>query len=65
MGWMIVINDQLMIIINCEEFVRCQVRVNETNSEAKRQFSGRNKDVLIYAQSPQTLWSTRKSAVFG
>ena len=45
--------------VNWEEFVRCQVRANETNSEAKRQFSARNRDVLIK-------WlSTLKSAVFG
>ena len=30
--------------VNCEEFVRCQVRANETYSEAKRQFCG-NSDV--------------------
>ena len=29
--------------INWEEFVRCQVRANETYSEAKLQFSDRNK----------------------
>ena len=38
--------------VNWEEFVRCQVRVNETYSEAKRQFSDRNKDVLMNVQSP-------------
>ena len=32
---------------NWEEFVRCQVRANETNSVAKRQFSDRNRDVLM------------------
>ena len=30
-----------------EEFVRCQVRANETYSEAKHQFSVRNIDVLM------------------
>ena len=31
-----------------KEFVRCQVRANETYSKAKRQFSVRNTDVLMY-----------------
>ena len=35
--------------INWEEFVRCQVRVNKTYSEAMRQFSARNRDVLLNA----------------
>ena len=51
--------------INWEEFVRCQVRANETYSEAKRQFSDRNRDVLMKVQSPRKWWSTLKSAVFG
>ena len=38
---------------------------NETYLEAKRQFSDRNRAVLIYAQSPHKWWSTLKSAVFG
>ena len=38
--------------VNWEEFVHCQVRANETFSEAKRQFSARNRDVLMNAQSP-------------
>ena len=29
-------------LVNWEEFVRCQVRANETNSEAQRKFSDRN-----------------------
>ena len=33
--------------VNWEEFVHCQVRANETYSEAKRQFSARNMDVLM------------------
>ena len=41
------------------------MRANETYSEAKRQFSARNMDVLMNAQSPHKLWSTLKSAVFG
>ena len=51
--------------VNWDEFVRCQVRANETYSEAKRQFSDRNGDVLINVQSPHKWWSTLKSAVFG
>ena len=49
--------------VNWEEFVRYQVRTNETYSEAKRQFSDRNRDVLMNVQSPHKWWS--KSAVFG
>ena len=41
------------------------MRANETYSEAKRQFSARNRDVLMNAQSPHKWWSTLKSAVFG
>ena len=37
----------------------------ETYSEAKRQFSARNRDVLMNAQSPHKWWSTLKSVVFG
>ena len=33
--------------VNWEEFVRCQARTNEAYSEAKRQFSDRNRDVLM------------------
>ena len=51
--------------VNWEEFVRCQVRANETYSKAKRQFSDRNRDVLMNVQSPHKWWSTLKSAVFG
>ena len=51
--------------VNWEEFVHCQVRANETYSEAKHQFSARNRDVLMNAQSPHKWWSTLKSAVFG
>ena len=50
--------------VNWEEFVPCQVRADETYSEAKRQFSARNLDVLMNAQSPHKWWSTLKSAVF-
>ena len=41
------------------------MRDNETYLEAKRQFSGRNRDVLMKVQSPHKWWSTLKSAVFG
>ena len=50
--------------VNWEEFVCYQVRANETNSEAKRQFSDRNRDVLMNVQSLHKWWSTLKSAVF-
>ena len=50
--------------VNWEEFVRCQVRANETYLEAKHQFSVRNIDVLMSVQSPPKWWSTLKSAVF-
>ena len=49
---------------NWEEFVLC-LRDNETYSEGKRQFSDRNRDVLLNVQSPHKWWSTLKSAVFG
>ena len=50
--------------VNWEEFVRCQVRANETYSEAKPQFSDTNRDVLMNDQSPHKWLSTFKSAVF-
>ena len=50
--------------VNREEFIHCQVRANETYSEAKRQFSDRNRDDLMNVQSPHKWWSTLKSAVF-
>ena len=50
--------------VNWEEFVRYQVRANETYSEPKRQFSDRNRDVLVNIQAPHKWWSTLKSAVF-
>ena len=51
--------------VNWEEFVHYQVRANETYSEAKRQFSDINRDVLMNVQSPHMWWSTLNSAVFG
>ena len=41
------------------------MRANGTYSEAKRQFSDKNRDVLMNVQSPHKWWSTLKSAVFG
>ena len=41
------------------------MRANETYSEASRQFSDRNRDVLMSVQSPHKWWSTLKSTVFG
>ena len=41
------------------------MRTNETYLEAKRQFSNRNRNVLMNVQSPQNWWSTLKPAVFG
>ena len=41
------------------------MRANETYSEAKRQFSDRNRDVLMNVHSPHKWWSTLKSAVYG
>ena len=38
--------------VNWEAFVCCQVRANETYSETKRQFSDRNRSVLMNVQSP-------------
>ena len=42
--------------VNLEEFVHCQVRANETYSEARRRFSARNRDILMNAQSPYKWW---------
>ena len=41
------------------------MRDNESYSEAKSQFSVRNRDVLMNAQSPHKCWSTLKSVVLG
>ena len=41
------------------------MRANETYSEAKRQFSDGNRDVLMNVNSLHKWWSTLKSAVFG
>ena len=51
--------------VNWDEFVHCEVKAHETYSEAKRQFSDRNRDVLMNVQSLHKWWSTLKSAVFG
>ena len=37
-------------LVNWDVLVRCQVEANETYSKAERQFSGRNRDVLMKAQ---------------
>ena len=39
------------------------MKANET--EAKRQFSGRNRDVLMNVLPPSKLWTTLKSGVSG
>ena len=44
--------------VNWEEFIHSQVRANETNSEAKSQFSDRNRAVLMNVQSAHKWWST-------
>ena len=41
------------------------MRANETYSEAKRQFSDRDRAVLMNVQSPHKWWSALMSAVFG
>ena len=41
------------------------MRANETYSVAKRQFSKKNRAVLMDVQSLHKWWSTIKSAVFG
>ena len=38
--------------VNWDEFVPCQVRANETYSEAKHQISDRNRVVLMNVQAP-------------
>ena len=51
--------------VNWEEFVRYRVRANKIYSEAKRQFSDRNKDVIMNVQplmSSGPLLSLRYSA---
>ena len=45
-------------------FSTVKLRAIETFSEAKRQFSARNRVVLMNAQSSNKWWSTFKSAVF-
>ena len=51
--------------VHRKEFVRCQVRANETYSEAKHLFSDRKADVLINIHSPRQWWFTLKCAMFG
>ena len=52
-------------LVNWEEIVRRQVRAYETYSEAKRQFSDRNSDVLMNVHSLHKWLCTLNSAVFG
>ena len=40
------------------------MRANETYWKAKRQFSDRNRDVIMNVQSPQKWWSNLRSALF-
>ena len=54
-----------VIALNWGQFVRCQVRANETESGAEHQFSDRNRDVCMNVHSPQNWWSTLKFVVFG
>ena len=42
-----------------------KVRPNETKSEVKHQFTDRNRNVLMKAQSPHKWLSILRSAVFG
>ena len=44
--------------VNLEEFIHFKVRANETYSEAKRQFSDRNRDVVMNVSSAHKWWST-------
>ena len=41
------------------------MRANETYSEANREFSDRNRAVLMNVRSPHKWWFTLKSAVLG
>ena len=41
--------------VNWEEFVHCQVRVNETYSDSMRQFSARWLDTLMFLSMPSLL----------
>ena len=50
--------------VNWEVFVRCLVRAYETYSKAKRQFSDRERFVLMNVHSLHKWWSTLESAVF-
>ena len=50
---------------NWEEFVQCQVRANETNSEVNCiSLVSETGDFLMIGPSPHKWWSTLKSAVF-
>ena len=47
--------------VSWKEFVCCQARANETYSEAKRQFSDRNRAVLMNVQSTHKWWKEQTS----
>ena len=49
--------------VNCDEFVQVQRRANEVYAETRRQFSIRNRDILMNTKCPHKWWSTLKSAV--
>ena len=51
--------------VNWEEFLRCQMRANETFKESKYQFNVRNRAVLTNDKFPHKWWSTLKPALFG
>ena len=51
--------------VSWDEFVHYQRRANAVNAKTMRQFSVRNRDILMNAQCPQKWWSTLKSAVCG
>ena len=51
--------------VNLEQSVRCQIRANQTYSEAKGFFSVRTRGVLTNAQSPHKWWSTLMTVLFG
>ena len=51
--------------VNCGESVHYQRRANVVYAQAMRQFSVKNRDVLMNDQCPYKWWSTLKSAMFG
>ena len=51
-------------LVNLEEFVRCQVRANETHTEVKHQLVTETGMIYECSKSVHKWWSTPKSAVF-